>query len=157
MKKKLIIGICSYTGSDTRNVLKKLRRILPCKIYSVIQETSLENVFDQISKEKRNGVYIIDRIHSVQEMFYTERIFPENTVQFIAIDVHYEDRYKILLAKKWIKKTTPKIWHDEFHKEECEQNMKKCFERIPYDFNFKYQEGCQHQIVGEIADLFLRL
>jgi hypothetical protein len=157
MPRKIIIGICYFTGSDVKKSVKKIKRFIPCNIHSVFNSESLEMVFDAISKDNKKRFHIIHPIRSVEEMTYTKRVFPNDTVEFIGIDVHYEDRFKNLLAKKWITEgISPKEWYDVFQKEDCEKNTEKCFERIPFEFKFKYQEGCHNTTIGEIVDLILR-
>jgi len=91
-------------------------------------------------------------------MVHTRNVFQNAIVEFLGIDVHYQDRFAFLLKKRWIEKgMTPKEWHDKFKKEAYEQGVASCFERIPFESIFRYQDNCLRENAGQIADWIMRL
>ena len=159
--KKVIIGICSYAGSDTLRIVEAIQRML--LHYSIVARICSAKEFSSKKIKETilgytSSVAIVYSITSLRKIEALKKQLKNQTFETIGIEVPREDCFKALIKTGRVGKRETQIkWYAKFDKDPTQIAMRKCFDMLEAQgLVFKCDDGSFNERVGQIVDYLSR-
>ncbi len=163
MEKKIIIGISSYEGSNSSQLLRRIASLLSEKdkimtLHSLKNNYSLNRIITTINSSTEKTIHIIRFVSTKEEICILKESFKKEHFRVIGIEVPWEDCFKNLKQKGLIgKNAKPKSWRKRNKVNEYRKKILACHKEIQTygDYLYIIDEQAPFEISGKIADSIL--
>jgi hypothetical protein len=181
MKKKIIIGISSYAGSDTTYILSEVARFVATRSrrklkfytlkkntpYEIVQRILLHRITETwwrkiirllFNINEKEPVYIIKHIRTVHDLQFFKVQLEGHDFKPIGIEVPWEECFGNFQRKGLIAPDmNPEAWRKKDMELQFRNDILECMSAIGTrnDNIYLYQVGSECEQIGRIADMIL--
>jgi hypothetical protein len=161
MKRKIVVGISSYAGSDTSQILTIVQILLSfkhkvIKTYS-LKECKIDRIISMIQSDSDDVIHVIKHISDKRQAAYLKKEFAEPTYAYNSkgIEVPWEDCFANFVRRGLLPKNTDRIkWRNKNESDPYRLGVLACHKEIGTrnDNIYLCQDGSYFSAISRFVD-----